>query len=213
MPKGKHFRSEELRLRISLSMKGKKLSPESIAKRSKTRTGVKLSQEHKDAISKGKIGFKSNTWKGGITPEIIIIRCRAKYKEWRRLVLERDNHNCVMCGEQNKRLVVHHIKSFMDNPDLRFDIDNGRTLCDKCHYSTPDYGWKKYHAANKGSDKYKQVNTQKKAVLVFGIEGNFIKEYESRNETARKLNINSSTVSACLKNRMKKFNNYVFKYK
>lgn len=53
------------------------------------------------------------------------------YREWRKAVIARDGR-CMQCGSKDK-LVAHHIKSFALYPDLRTDIDNGITLCEKCH--------------------------------------------------------------------------------
>ena len=49
------------------------------------------------------------------------------------MVINRDECTCQSCGCKNKRMVVHHIKGFEHFPHLRFDIDNGITLCIKCH--------------------------------------------------------------------------------
>lgn len=81
-------------------------------------------------------------WQGGISPTNWIIRQSAQYKQWRRAVLERDNHTCIWCGT-TKNLNADHIKRFADFPALRFDIDNGRTLCEPCHRTTETYGNKK----------------------------------------------------------------------
>jgi len=58
------------------------------------------------------------------------------YKKWRVDVYKRDKFTCQMpsCGSKG-RLNAHHIKRWSDNPILRFNINNGITLCHKCHKS------------------------------------------------------------------------------
>jgi len=54
------------------------------------------------------------------------------YVRWRKKVYFRDNHSCQLCG--SKRLLeAHHIKRWSDFPQLRFDPNNGVTLCRACH--------------------------------------------------------------------------------
>lgn len=72
-------------------------------------------------------------WKGGITGENIKQRNSAQYKKWRKSVFERDGYTCRKCGVKSKNLQAHHIVRFCDNPKLRFDINNGLTLCKECH--------------------------------------------------------------------------------
>lgn len=56
------------------------------------------------------------------------------YKEWRKKVYSRDHHQCQWPGcTQKKKLNAHHIKSWSQYPGLRFDINNGITLC-KYHH-------------------------------------------------------------------------------
>tara|TARA_Y100001938_G_C8005118_1_gene386874 strand:+ start:497 stop:763 length:267 start_codon:yes stop_codon:yes gene_type:complete len=56
------------------------------------------------------------------------------YKEWRKRVLARDNYKCQMphC-KHTKYLQVHHIKKWSSASSLRFETDNGITLCARCH--------------------------------------------------------------------------------
>lgn len=86
-------------------------------------------------------GVNSSNWKGGITPAIRRIRNSAEYMLWRKSVFERDQYACVWCGKKGE-LNADHIKPFCDYPELRFAIDNGRTLCVPCHKSTNTYGAK-----------------------------------------------------------------------
>jgi len=86
-------------------------------------------------------------WKGGITPINVKIRNSPEMRLWRKAVFERDKYTCVWCGAKNgkgngKTIVLNadHIKRFADYPELRFAIDNGRTLCAPCHKTTDTYG-------------------------------------------------------------------------
>lgn len=90
-------------------------------------------------------GKKNGNWKGGITPINKLIRKSVEYKLWRKAVFERDNYTCIFCGERGGELHPDHIKPFALFPELRFAIDNGRTLCKSCHMKTDTWG---YRASN-----------------------------------------------------------------
>lgn len=109
--------------------------------------GRKLSQKTKEKLKRyfiGKArpevsGEKCNFWKGGITPINAKIRTSLEYKIWRRAVFERDNYTCIWCKKRGVKLHADHIKPFAYYPELRFAIDNGRTLCIDCHKTTDSY--------------------------------------------------------------------------
>lgn len=56
------------------------------------------------------------------------------YKQFREAVLKRDGNKCKYPGCKNKKkLQVHHIKKFSSSPELELVVDNGITLCKRCH--------------------------------------------------------------------------------
>lgn len=98
----------------------------------------KISERAKERVRKG----IHNLWKGGITNKLVSIRFSMEYKLWRKSVFERDNYTCIWCGKKGIRLNADHIKPFALFPELRFAIDNGRTLCEPCHKTTDTFGGK-----------------------------------------------------------------------
>lgn len=158
--KGKHNQpkekqTEEHKIKISIANTGKTRSLEhsqniSIAKKgipNFKRRGIPMSEETKKRLllanlgRVGLVGEKNPNWKGGITPLNLKIRTSLEYKLWRESVFKRDNYTCIWCGDnKGGNLNADHIKPFCDYPELRFAIDNGRTLCIACHKTTDTYG-------------------------------------------------------------------------
>ena len=52
-------------------------------------------------------------------------------KEWSAAVKARDG-KCMCCGATTA-LVAHHVKPKSQYPELKFDLNNGQTLCVDCH--------------------------------------------------------------------------------
>lgn len=107
--------------------------------------GCKLSLETRRKMSESRKGNKSNLWRGGVTSINKQIRSSFEYKLWRTAVFERDKYTCVWCGnKESGYLNADHIKQFAYYPELRFDINNGRTLCIDCHRQTETYSRRLY---------------------------------------------------------------------
>jgi hypothetical protein len=145
---GKHPSPETLE-KMRLAQIGRKHSAATKLKMSLYAKGRPKSQEHIKKMSenmKGKwVGSNHPNWKGGITEVNQSIRNSEEYKLWRLAVLKRDNYTCIWCGFKSKGtkpadIHADHIKPFSLFPELRFAIDNGRTLCVPCHRSTETWG-------------------------------------------------------------------------
>lgn len=78
-------------------------------------------------------GVNHHSWKGGVSTESEKMRKSNLSKEWRKNVFTRDKYTCVECGYKGKNLHPHHIKSFSEFSEERFNISNGMTLCGECH--------------------------------------------------------------------------------
>ena len=67
-----------------------------------------------------------------------------EYIYWRISVFKRDSYKCKKCSDTQK-INAHHIDSWATHKELRFDINNGITLCEKCH--------KKIHKKIRGDNR------------------------------------------------------------
>lgn len=90
--------------------------------------------------SKGRIGLNSGSenpsWKGGVSARRISEKKHlcSKYKAWMLAVKKRDNWKCKMTNCDCKgRLEAHHILNWIDYPELRYELNNGITLCQAHH--------------------------------------------------------------------------------
>lgn len=135
--------SEETKKKIGNSKKGQ-------IPWSKTQKGIHLSPNSE--FKKGTIPWNKGkpveslrgenhwNWQGGKTPITRLLRNSLEYILWRTAVLMRDDYACQDCGQVGGKLEADHIKPWAYFPELRFAIDNGRTLCVSCHRQTSTYG-------------------------------------------------------------------------
>lgn len=147
-----------------------------VRKNTELRKGMKFNQEWKDKISKNhadvsgyknpmfgirRCGPNAPGWQGGKTKLIQGIRSLQQAIEWRDRIYKRDHYQCQDCNDKTGRnLNADHIiplsylikkhkvlttQQAIQTPEL-WDIDNGRTLCRKCHRKTSTWGAKaKYY--------------------------------------------------------------------
>jgi len=150
--------NKKTKLKLSNLLKGRKLSKEHKRKIGLNgfhygMLGKKMSKETKEKMSIVHRGEKSHLWKGGITKLYARIRGSFKYRQWVSDIFTRDNFTCQKCSQRGGKLHAHHIEQFaviMKKNNIKtfeeamnceelWNINNGRTLCLKCHKKTDTY--------------------------------------------------------------------------
>ena len=109
------------------------------------RFGKKASEETRLKQRLAKLGIRGEkhwNWKNGgvLRKERHTLMQRDEYKQWRLSVFKRDNFTCVFCGDTSRNIHADHIKPWVTHVEIRYDLNNGRTLCIPCHKKTPTYG-------------------------------------------------------------------------
>ena len=86
-------------------------------------------------------------------------RISSIYRNWRNNVYKRDSWNCCINNNDCKgRIEAHHILSFTKFPELRYDINNGITLC-------------KFHHPRKRDEEEKLIKTFRKLIDNYKLNG------------------------------------------
>lgn len=59
----------------------------------------------------------------------------SQYREWRAAVLKNANYICAKCKQRGGRLTAHHLYTWNNHPETRFDPVNGACACWRCHWA------------------------------------------------------------------------------
>lgn len=117
----------------NLSYIGRNLTEEHKKKIGTKLTGHKTSYTTRKKISVGLQKISESKWYGFVLTQNHLDRkmfLRVTKKE----VLKRDGYTCRICGKRGGLLHVDHIQKFSEHIELRFCLENCRTLCQSCHY-------------------------------------------------------------------------------
>lgn len=114
-------------------MVGRKLTESHKQKIGEKSLGHRLSFESRKAISAKSQGLTSNQWNGFASTQNHLDRVRF-LKTFKKQVLIRDDYTCQVCNKRGGILQVDHIQPFAEYVELRFSMNNLRTLCQECHY-------------------------------------------------------------------------------
>ena len=66
----------------------------------------------------------------------VLLRYKNKeenFRKWRKQVFERDKYTCIVCSNKKSPFNAHHLNGYHWFEEGRYDINNGVTLCQKCH--------------------------------------------------------------------------------
>ncbi|MBP7118931.1 HNH endonuclease [Candidatus Woesebacteria bacterium] len=145
---------ESTKRKIAQAHLGKKASPETKKKLSESHKGKPLSKEHaenlKNALPRGNKHWKWIEDRTQLSKRDV--RNDTAYQDWRKQVWTRDNFKCKIDNcDCSGNIEAHHILRWADHPELRYEINNGITLC-------------KFHHPRKKEDEMKLSDYFKKLI-------------------------------------------------
>ena len=95
-------------------------------------------EKYKYQIDNPEIGLKANKKhleRLGKNFDMTSMEYAYAIKSWSNTIKKLDNRMCKLC-DSTEGINAHHIMPKSDFPELSFDLDNGITLCKKCHLKT-----------------------------------------------------------------------------
>jgi hypothetical protein len=102
---------------------------------SKINTSRNQSEETIEKRMKNIRGENHWNWQGGISNRDIHSLNNPLYKKWRMKVFTRDNFKCKIADKNcDGQLEAHHILRWSEFEELRYEVNNGITLC---HFHHP----------------------------------------------------------------------------
>ncbi|MFH1625261.1 MAG: HNH endonuclease [Pseudomonadota bacterium] len=135
-PKGRKM-PESAKIRISQSLSGRKMYQMTDEIRDKIRRaniGKKRIFKNLEETKKRMSIAQRKIWdKKGRNPQNRSKHVTHEYVLWRMEIFNRDNFTCMSCERVGGILNAHHIKEWINFPELRYEITNGITLCEECH--------------------------------------------------------------------------------
>ena len=141
--------SEITRKKLSISHRGQHNSPNTEFKKGH-KTWYK-GKKRIDMLGNQFAKLGKGNWRGGITSLSIKIRHCFKNRQWRSDCFTRDNFTCQICGVRGGNLEVDHYPKMFSvifqennissleealNCEEFWNLNNGRTLCQRCHNKT-----------------------------------------------------------------------------
>lgn len=125
--------TEEYKKRMSKATKGIPKSEEMKIKVKNALTGKPKSEEHKRKLQ------GENNWRWNPNRKEVFENCggrsNTEYKWWSKTVKNRDGNKCCIDDKNcSGKIVAHHILGYAEYPELRYEINNGITLC---HFHHP----------------------------------------------------------------------------
>jgi hypothetical protein len=144
MARGIYPRTEEHSRNLSLAHRGKRLSQQARTKLSQKMQGntngfkagsVPWNKNKKRPEVSGERHWNWNPDRSGVLKPVEK-QARAKFEaiNWANLVKRRDGSKCQLADDTcSEQLDAHHILPWREHPALRFDLNNGITLCSRHH--------------------------------------------------------------------------------